>query len=259
MRPVRISLAGVVSALAVLLVAGVCARLGVWQLNRLNERVARNAGIEERLSMPDVALPPFDDDTAGLSYRHVELRGEFDTSRSIIFAPRAYRGSPGVHVITPLRLESGEGVVLVDRGWLFSPDASTVDLSSVEVTGPVHLRGLLLPFPEARRSAEATPSRDAIVVDGEGSSGEAGFRRLWYRPDGEAIRKQFPYPVSTMYVQALPDSSAPPFPVRQPLPELDDGPHLGYALQWFTFGLIAIIGWIVVLIRGVGLSRRRER
>jgi surfeit locus 1 family protein len=63
------------------------------------------------------------------------------------------------------------------------------------------------------------------------------------------MHKQFPYALGAIQVQALPESGAPPFPMRLELPETDDGPHLGYAIQWFSFAAIGLIGWLVLVIR----------
>ncbi|HEX5950122.1 MAG TPA: hypothetical protein VFZ96_03895, partial [Actinomycetota bacterium] len=41
-------------------------------------------------------------------------------------------------------------------------------------------------------------------------------------------------------------------PVVVPRPELDEGPHLSYAVQWFIFATIALVGFVV-------LARREAR
>ena len=34
-----------------------------------------------------------------------------------------------------------------------------------------------------------------------------------------------------------------------PLPTLDEGPHLSYAIQWFIFSTIAVVGYPLILRR----------
>jgi surfeit locus 1 family protein len=241
-QPFRVTLAGVLGTLGVLAVAAICARLGVWQLDRLEERVARNEVIATRLALPDLGGEAVVGDSSGVVYRVAEVVGEYDAAHGIVLAGRSHQSTAGVHLLLPLRLSDGNAV-LVHRGWLPALDAGTVDPASFTEAGPVRLRGILLPFPDLGRSAAV----------------EAGaFRRLWYRLDGEAFGRQSPYPLSGLYLQLLPDDQATGYPLALPPPVLDDGPHLGYAIQWFSSGLIALVGWVVLLLRreGRGSDRR---
>jgi surfeit locus 1 family protein len=81
------------------------------------------------------------------------------------------------------------------------------------------------------------------------------FRRL----DLDALRRRYPRPILPLYVQQLPDSGAAAAnartPVRVPLPALDNGPHLSYAVQWFSFAAIGVIGLIVMFVRQRRASR----
>lgn len=227
----RFGRAELVGALVALAVAAGCTRLGIWQLDRLEQRQTRNAAVAGRLAEPSLSVGAVGADSTGLLFRRIELSGEYDSDRSIVVAGRSHMGAPGTHLLTPLRLSSGQAV-LVNRGWLPAPDAATVDLTPYEAHGAVRLEGVVLPFPAA-----GVPDR------------AASFRRVWFRLEGDALRAQFPYPVAPFYVQVLPEPGASGYPVRLPLPELDDGPHLGYALQWFSFAAIAVIGWGVLIFR----------
>lgn len=252
MRTVELTRRGVLGTVAVLVVAGVCIRLGVWQLDRRAERQARNAVIAERMDAPPVTLerPPMD--TAGLAYRRARLAGAVDDGRAIVLAGRSRNGAPGVHVLSPVRL--GTGAVLVNRGWLPAPDAATVDLGPVRIEGAVRVEGVLVPFPDVE--LDTAPD---------------GFRTRWFRVDGRAIRGQYPYPVAPLYLVATvrpepagtgpaqaaeadsaraPDDAAGPVPLE--LPSIEPGPHLSYAVQWFSFAAIFLIGWMVLLVRRPG-------
>lgn len=241
-RPFRVTLAGIGGTLLVLLLMAVFVRLGIWQLDRLTERVAHNEVIAARMALPPLRLDALSGDTAGLHFRVAELEGEYDAAHGIVLAGRSYQSSPGVHLLVPVRLPDG-GAVLVHRGWIPALDAATVDPAAHTAAGPVHLRGILLPLPELGRPRDA---------------GTDGFRQLWYRLDGEAIRRQSPYPVAPLYLQALPDDAATGYPLSLPPPDLDDGPHLGYALQWFSFAAIALIGWLALILRSGGEPTNRR-
>lgn len=234
--------AGVIAGtLAAILVAALCARLGVWQLDRRTERLARNEAIAARMALPTLSLESVLGDTAGLIYRVAEVTGEYDAAAGIVLAGRSYQGATGAYLLVPLRLADGTAI-MVHRGWVSALDAGKVDPADYSPTGQVTVRGLLMAFPEIR-----SPGGDADSAAGDAVGGE--FRRLWYRMDAERWRRQSPYPLATLYLQQLPSPAADRLPAALPAPELDEGPHLGYAIQWFSFGVIALVGWVVLLFR----------
>jgi surfeit locus 1 family protein len=86
---------------------------------------------------------------------------------------------------------------------------------------------------------------------------------VWFSIDPEAIRKQYAYPLGAVAVQLVPEDGAPRLPARLPAPSLDEGPHKGYAVQWFSFALIAVVGWGALVMksnpRGRAAARLREQ
>lgn len=247
--PVRRAPALLAAVLA-LLVAAVCVRLGFWQLDRLEQRRERNAVLRESL-----ALPPLDLDARSLEavrrdperfrFRRVRLRGEYVRGAEVVLRGRSLGGRPGVHLLTPLRLAGTRWAVLVDRGWTASPDALTVDPRPLEEPGPREVEGILTPFPpgvEERRPLEQQVGEREV----------ASIQRL----DPAYIQTRLGAPLLPVaYVQQLPGGEPPPGVQRLPLPEMTEGPHLGYAVQWFSFAAIAVGGLLVLAIR----ARRRRR
>jgi surfeit locus 1 family protein len=231
---------GIAGTILAFAVAATCVRLGFWQLDRRLQRAAQNDRLEARLSLPPHRLAAAPRDTTGLLYRRVEIEGHYDERRSILLPGRALRGTPGVHVVTPLRLDDGS-VVLVNRGWLPSPDAANVDLAPYADTARVSLEGLALEIPGAGTPPGGPRSGDAAADT---------FRRVWYMPDETLLRAQYPYELGAAMIQALPAADAPHFPERLEPPPLDAGPHFGYAIQWFSFAAIAIAGWFLVVLKG---------
>jgi len=205
-------------------IALLCLRLGVWQLARLGERRARNVAARAARARPPLEV------VAGLAVdsvvnRRLSARGRYDYEHERLWRPRAYAGIPGVDVVTPLRLADGSAV-LVDRGWAPSPDGYHVDEPAYREPDSASVLGIGLGTPRAR--------------------GDVDARRL---------RDSFPYPLVPFVLQQLPaePASGPPPPLRRwPLPELSDGPHLSYAIQWFSFALIILVG-------SVALFRQRHR
>lgn len=219
----------------VLLVALVCVRLGAWQIQRLEQKKARNAATVQRMAEPATALATLPQDTSGLIFRRVTLDGAYDDARTIVIAGRSLRGVPGVHILTPMRLTNA--AVLVNRGWMPSADAARVELDSIREPPPENLPAVILPFPEDYGRPPAPGS----------------FHRVWYQMNGQQLREQFPYPVVPFVAQILPHADQPQYPIRLNAPEFEEGPHFGYAIQWFSFASIAVVGWLILLIK------RKER
>ncbi|HEY8484008.1 MAG TPA: SURF1 family protein [Longimicrobiales bacterium] len=251
-NPVYFTSAGIVGTIAALLVALVCIRLGLWQLDRREQRRARNAAIAERMHAPPAVVSGPAADTAGLLYRTVEVAGEYDHEHSFVRPGRTHAGMRGVHLYTPLRLEGG-GAVLVNRGWLPSRDGITADLTPFSRPGRVQVRGLALPI------GDAPPRRDTATGPEAGPASLAAdtFPRVWYHLDADRLERQLGYPILDFYVQRLPEPDAPELPAPIDPPELDAGPHLSYAIQWFSFATIALVGWGAIVIRCGEPGRRR--
>jgi surfeit locus 1 family protein len=191
-------------------------------------------------------------DTATARWRRVRLVGTWDFDREIALMGRSLEGAPGVNLITPLRLERGDRAVLVNRGWVYAPDGMTVDF--------------------ARWREPARAAVDGIVEEFQPSGGDpraATHRRAWRVLDGRQLRALFPYAIAPFYVVALRDTTRGvagggegrgSVPVRLLPPALDDGPHRSYAIQWFSFAAIALVGvsaliWQDVRRRPGGVER----
>ena len=204
-------------------VALVCARLGLWQMDRLRERRAANTAALAARSAPRVRLDTVTPITTQLDGREVSATGRYDLEHDVVLRGRVYGGSPGVEVVTPLVLEGGRMAVLVNRGFLPAPDAVTAQTDSVREFGRVRVM--------VRRSS----SRRG------GAPLERGGHTTWARLDREALGARMPYRIAPVYIRQSPDSALPRFPRRlEPLP-IDDGPHLSYAIQWFAFAVMAVV------------------
>ncbi len=193
----RLSRRDILGALVALAVAIVCVRLGFWQLDRLGQRRARNAILAARLALPPLQVVR---GTSADSARQRRLlaRGVYDFARELIGPGRSFDGTPGVALITPLRLADGS-VVLVDRGWAPSPDAVHIDQTLYREADTATVEGLGVIPPPGRYDMP-------FLLEQTGIAAPRGLPRRW------------------------------------PPPSLDDGPHLSYAIQWFSFAVIIVVG-----------------
>jgi surfeit locus 1 family protein len=217
-----------------LVAAVVCVRLGVWQLGRLGERRLRNEFVRARLNFPLVDLSALPGDTALVRFRRVQVSGTYDYAHEVVLTARSRNGSPGVNIVTPLRVADRDTAVLVNRGWVYSADASTVDLARWREGDSVTVRGFVyVPDPPPAGTVR---------------SGRHPRAHRWL--DRPLLEREAGYPLARVVLVAQGDTAgtgASRIPVRLEPPPLDEGPHWNYAVQWFAFAGIALAGGLAFL------------
>ncbi len=216
--------------------------LGIWQIQRLKTRRAENAALIRTFYQTPATLSA--DELAALdthTFESIIVNGTFDNAESIFLRNQSFGESNGVHLITPLRLSGNPNAVLVDRGWLPQELANTEYLPKFAVDGTVEIRGIVLPS-NSRPTDKPLAGKDLALP------GETRIQS-WLRVDIPLIRRQLPYPVLPAYIQQLPADNIPDNAYPRPLsPEhLDEGPHLSYAMQWFTFAAMLVVIYALLI------------
>jgi cytochrome oxidase assembly protein ShyY1 len=222
----------IVRHVIVLVVVTLFALAGFWQIHRLGERRARNALVQAREHMPESTLAAALSGPATAAHRRVILRGRYDASGEVLLLGRTNGDRDGNHVLTPL-VEGGGRTVIVDRGWVPPTDAEAPVREAAPPAGNVTVRGELLPSEKSPFRTGTSATHVVSLID---------LRRL---------SKQPPYANPAFYVLLSAQDPAQlaklPVPVR--LPTLDEGPHFSYAVQWFSFIVIALVGYGAFLRR----------
>lgn len=217
----------------IVVLASIFVRLGIWQLSRLEERRSLNSDIAARIEAEPVALEVLlaeaGEDLGSIEYRRAIVNGTYDMEEEVLIRSQVEQGQAGFHVITPMRSSTS---VLVNRGWVpLGMDQPPVEAAppsgDVEQVGWVHLTEERPPLgPE-------DPAEDSDVFS---------------RVDVARISEQLPYQVAEVYLVAMGESDE--LPVTVDLPDIDDeGPHLAYAIQWFGFALVGLVGFYFLLRR----------
>lgn len=222
-----------------LVVAGValCVRLGIWQLDRLEKRRAFNARVQAQVNQPPLMLSgeALDDDLYNMEYRPVKVSGTYDFSQEIAIINQSYANEWGVHLVTPLIISGTGQAILVDRGWIPHQDYQSGDWSKYTEPGIVTVEGVLR---RPQSKAEIGGRTDPTPAPGEER------RAAWNFVNIEQIGQQASYPLLGAYIQQSPDPAWTGLPYRaQPEIEITEGPHLSYALQWFTFAALLGFGY----------------
>ena len=237
-------------AFHLLVVVGVIAmvNLGFWQLRRLEERRDFNAEVEAAYDAAPVALDRLVDpawradesgvvavDESGIVWRPVTVSGIYEESASLRVVNRSQYGRAGDNLVAPLRLDDGR-VVLINRGFVpLGIDDPPLPGTEVEVLGRLR--------PSEERSAVgARDPSDGVLTE---------VQRL----DLVRLSRQFS-DLLPVYLELISSSPAEADDLPQPVvrPDLSEGSHLSYAVQWFIFAGAAVIGWMLA----IRLSVRRR-
>jgi len=245
--------------------------LGFWQLDRHEQLGRRNALLTARLQAEPL---PFDQLTVGLDpsapagaasdgrFRPVQATGRFLPEHEVLLRGRELDGQPGHHVLTPLLLEAGAEprAVLVDRGWVpyrvNDPDVP----SFAPPQGTVRIVGRLMPEEDAPTGLAASLApRDP----------PEGRLETVARADVQRLQQQVPVRLEPWWIELASYQAFPPngpesvevtqvegeLPIVPPPPRPERGPHLSYALQWFFFAAVTVVGSIALLRRAVQSGR----
>jgi surfeit locus 1 family protein len=223
--------------LLVMAAVGVMARLGVWQLDRLAARRVFNARVSEQLSLPALELSgaALAADLPALEYRTVTVTGAYDFAEQVALRNQAWDEGQatvraGAHLLTPLVISGTDRAVLVDRGWIPLDQSAPAAWTQFDEPGTVTVSGAV------RRSEER--------ADFGSVSDPAGRLAAWNLVNLPRLSEQISHPLLSVYIQQAPDPARTALPYRSP-PDLDlsEGPHLGYAIQWFGFALVLAAGY----------------
>jgi surfeit locus 1 family protein len=175
-------------------------------------------------------------DLDSLSGHRALATGTFDADSEVLIRSQVYRGVAGFHVITPLVADDGSAV-LVNRGWV------PLDMDQVPVnaagppTGVVTTEGWLAPSQTRQALGPADPADGRLVT--------------MSRVDVDRIGEQVPYTLLPVYLVALGEQGSDlPVPLDPPVFD-DEGPHLAYAIQWFSFLVIGLVGYGFLMRRSL--------
>ncbi|RTL44026.1 MAG: SURF1 family protein [Burkholderiales bacterium] len=226
--------------LAALLGALLTARLGIWQLDRAQQKIDLQAAIDAEgarvpLRNAELGMP------ASQLHRRVTLRGTWVPERTVWLDNRPMDGRAGFYVVTPLRLAGRPDAILVQRGWVPRDPVQRDHLPPLATpAGDVEVVGRLA----------ASPSRLYELGDGGG-----GPIRQNLDPAAFAVESGLALLPLTVVQTAGPDDGG--LLRHWPAPDLGLHKHYGYAFQWFA--LCALIVALYVWFQHLRPRFRRQQ
>jgi len=233
----------IVSHVVVLAIVVAFVNLGLWQLQRLDERREGNAQLAARLAEDpvDVAalVPEGSADGAAVEDRRVTATGTYRPDEVVLIRGRSLDDAPGSWVVVPLELADGR-VVAVNRGWIRNDGRFTAVPAEHRAVpeGQVTVEGLLHASQERGTLGATDPPEGRLE-----SLARVDLARLDEQVEGDLL------PVWVQLTAAEPGAPA-TSPQLLDLPDVgDEGPHLSYAVQWGIFTVIAVVGYPMILRR----------
>lgn len=220
----------VLTHIAVIAIAVAFINLGLWQLDRHAEVAAENDRLEQVLQAAAVPL-----DTAlqtdDVQFQPVRAAGTYLPDEQVQLSPRSRNDRPGYDILTPLALDDGRTLV-IDRGWV-PLDERAPDPPQ----GTVEVKGRLRPPLPARQVLPRGGPRAELVSN----------------VDLAVLQRQLPNLVATAYLEVTDEDARQAGVIPRPAEPvtLDSGNHLSYALQWFAFTVIGLVGYPLLLRRRI--------
>lgn len=227
---------GLWPSVAAIVVIVVTASLGNWQYNRANAKATLQAQAAAARAEPPLAIRSARDVTPSMRYRPAEADGVFVPDLQVWLDNRTYKGQAGYYVLTPLRLPDGSHVV-VNRGWIAGTRKRDSIPPAPPAAGQVHVVGALNTAP---------PSFLAL-----GNANAAG--RVWQNLNLTEYARAHRIDVAPLVIDMwlTPADGL----VRDwPAPAFGRDTNISYMWQWWSFGAIAFVFWIVLGLRAGRVS-----
>jgi len=212
--------------------------LSNWQWHRLSDRQILNVQIQSQIDKDPVSLSGIlIDGTESKSvpsdtqWRTVEMTGTWLQPEQVLVRKKSLESNLGLWVVTPLRLTDGT-VVMINRGWtaaansaIDSPVVADAPIGEVEVLGRLRdVQERTSPAPTDLPEGQVDRIVPMEIVSSEETLSNAYVEMIASRPESK-----------TSEIRTLPE------------PEVTEGAHRSYALQWMFFEIMTVIGWLILV------------
>jgi surfeit locus 1 family protein len=158
------------------------------------------------------------------------VSGFFDFENEIYLQNQAHQNQPGYRVVTPLRIANSESAVYIERGWISFSDLEEIDQINENFDQKQTIEGII-------RNPE---SNDKLM---ESPQSDNGHSNLFLFVDINLLQSKIDYDLLPIYIQQEGENTQ-----QKPIPqiaeiEISEGPHFGYAIQWFFFASLLGVGY----------------
>lgn len=220
------------SSILVILGVFVLIRLGFWQLDRLEQRREFNDHYLTQISAKpiDLNLQPIPTGLQDMEYREIYVSGYYDFENEIYLQNQAYQNEPGYRVVTSLRIDNSELAVFIERGWVSFTDIENINELNEKYSQKQTIHGIIRNPESNDKLTEATTSSD-------------NKSNFYLYVDINSLQTITDYHLLPIYIQQKGEGDfGKPIPQIEEI-EISEGPHFGYAIQWFFFAGLLGLGY----------------
>lgn len=214
--------------------------LGIWQLNRADEKKAlikqqADGRQEQYIELTDLNAVDWSDAAAAerWNYKNVDTRGQFDSNAYLLLDNRTRNGHVGYEVINLFRTEDGKAL-WVNRGWIKAPlyrdqwpDIESVS-GDVVITGSVYYRN----------------SQDFTLADNPTT-------RQWPRRiqalDITGLMTELTQDTYPFTLRLLDDDQPGALKTGWRVSTMSSDKHVGYAVQWFSLAFVLVVMTVIAI------------
>ncbi len=224
-------------------------RLGFWQLDRLQTRLKFNEHYLKQIASPEIDLTDFFKmgELRSMEYRDVSVSGFYDFENEFYLRNQAWNNQPGYRVVTPLEINKTEKVVFIERGWISLDDIDNMESINKPYIQHQNIEGIIrLPQSENDFGGKANVSDES----------QSNF---FLYVDLELLETELKYELLPIYVQLKQENTYQKPYSQIPEIEITEGPHLGYAIQWFFFASLLGIGYPFFVRKQILGNKNRKR
>ena len=206
--------------------ASLGAYLGFWQLDRAAQKETLQSAIQQQASKPPLAQHIFLNlnDTTEVLHQRVLLSGTWVPQSTVYLDNRQMDGKVGFFVLTPMRLEGSDKVVMVQRGWVPRNFEQRETVPAVET-----------PFDLVQIEGRIALAPSKLYEPGQSEKG-----LIRQNLDLQAFRSETGLPILNFTVR---QTGLPSEGLRRDWPAVNFGidKHYGYAFQWFGLSALVIV------------------
>lgn len=228
----------VLPTLVTLLMLAVLLRLGLWQADKGEQRAAEIAQHSARARLGPYAIGARLVDPEPLQDAPVTVRGTYEPEHQFFVDNRQQDGKPGVHVVTPLRIEGSAVRILVNRGWAGWTQGRQVLPVVNTPAGVVQVTGVA-----------TVPHNKAFFLM---PSHAESLPRLWNQLDVERFAHERADPLQPVVVLQDKMDAADGLIRNWQAPEDRVAKHQSYAYQWFGMALALLVFYVVASVHKQG-------
>ncbi len=212
--------------------------LGLWQLDRADQKKVIDSGVKEAQQKEALNLNAFvakdstnKKDFSREIYRTASLLGHYDNNHQFLLDNRTHQGKAGFHVLTPFLIKNTDKTILINRGWI-TYQGTRDNIPDISITQEsINILGVM------KQQARA------IVLNKDSGENKTRYPKLIQSIELVDLAKELELELLPIVIELDKNDSTGFVREWQPYYGSIDK-HNAYALQWFAMAGILLFLFI---------------